>query len=118
MLSLISFLKPNRGGGVASIEIERDIGGLTDALRSYKVVIDDEVVGKIGPGESRAFNVAADSHEIFMKMEWLRSEKFNVRLTADETVLFRCEPRANPLTDLYWGTLGRHRYIRLTQVTT
>jgi hypothetical protein len=102
---------------MALIEVQRDIGGLTDALRSYKVVIDDEVVGRIGPGESRAFSVAAGSHEIFMKMEWLRSEKLNVRLTADQTALFRCEPRANPLTDLYWGTFGRHSYIRLTQVT-
>lgn len=102
---------------MASVEVQRDSGGFSDYLRSYEVVVDEAVVGRLGPGESRAFDVAPGSHEIFLKIDWCRSERVDVHLTAGQTVRFRCRPRANLFTDLYWITLGRRRYIRLTQVT-
>lgn len=102
---------------MASVEVRRDFGGLTDHLRSYEVVIDGEVVGRLRPGESRAFEVAPASHEVFLKIDWCRSEKAGVRLTAGQTARFRCAARANLFTDLYWATLGRRRYIELIQVT-
>ena len=98
------------------IEIQRDSDRLADHLRSYKVVIDGAVVGAIEPGESAAFDVTTGCHEIFLKVSWCRSEKITVNLTADRTEYFRCRPRANLFTDLYWITLGRHRYISLIQV--
>jgi hypothetical protein len=102
---------------IAVIEVQRAIGGWTDHLRSYKVVIDGGVVGRLWPGDSLACDVAPGVHEVFLKLDWGRSEKLNVFLAAGQVAKFHCAPRANLFTDFYWATLGRHRYIRLTRIT-
>lgn len=101
---------------MASVEVQREFAGLTDHLRSYKVVIDDEVVGRLHPGESCAFDVTPGLHVLFLKIDWGRSEKVNVNLTAGQTARFCCAPRGNVFTGLYWATLGSRRSIALTEI--
>jgi hypothetical protein len=101
---------------MASIEVQREFGGLTDHLRSYKLVLDGEVVGRLRPGESCALDVAAGPHELFLKIDWGRSEKIKVNLTAGQTTKLCCAPRGNVLTGLYWATLGSRRSIALTEI--
>lgn len=101
---------------MASIEVQRELGGFTDHLRSYKVVLDGEVVDRLLAGESCAFNVSPGAHQLFLKIDWGRSEKVNLILTADQTAHFRCAPRGNVLTGLYWATLGSSRSIELTEI--
>lgn len=102
---------------MASVEVQREFGGLTDHLRSYKVVLDGEVVGGLRSGESGAFDVAPGRHELFLKIDWGRSEKVNVNLAAGQTARFYCAPRGNVFTGLYWATLGSRRSIGLTEIT-
>jgi hypothetical protein len=102
---------------MASIEVQREFSGLTDHLRSYKIVLDGEVVGRLRPGESCAFDVAPGSHEFFLKIDWGRSEKISVNLTAGQTARFCCAPRGNAFTSLYWATFGSRRSIALTKAT-
>lgn len=45
-------------GKNALVEVQREFGGIADHLRSYKVVIDGEVVGRLSPGESSATELA------------------------------------------------------------
>lgn len=101
---------------IASIAVFRDLDGLTDHLRAYEVVIDGAVVGRLAPGDSCAFSVAPGHHEIFMKIDWCRSEKVNLQLAAGEIAEFRCAPRPNLITGFYWITFGRHRYIVLDRI--
>jgi hypothetical protein len=61
--------------------------------------------------------VAPGPHEVFLKIDWCRSERVDVDLAPDETARFRCGAQANFLTGLYWSTFGRRRYIRLTRLT-
>lgn len=100
---------------MALVEVQRVSGGYTEHLHPFKVVIDGEVVGRLGPGESGIFEVTPGPHEIFIKIDWCRSEKVDVHLTEVEKVTFRCQTRANLLTDGYWATFGRRRYLKLTQ---
>jgi hypothetical protein len=100
----------------ALVEVQRDAGGLSDHLRSYEVVIDQEVVGQLSAGESQAFEVDPGSHELFLKVDWCRSEKIILQLNAGQTVIFRCAPNANLFTEFYRISFGRHRYIKLTRV--
>lgn len=102
---------------MALIEVQRVSGGFTEHLNPFKIVIDGEVLGQLGPGESWAFQVAPGSHEVFAELNWCRSEKVDVQLKEDQKVTFRCATRASLLTDLYWATFGRRRYLRLTEVT-
>lgn len=101
---------------MALIEVQRVSGGYTEHLHPFKVVIDGGVAGQLGAGESGAFEVAPGSHKVFVKIDWCRSETVDVHLGGDQKANFRCETRANLLTDAYWATLGRRRYLRLTQL--
>jgi len=102
---------------MASVEVQREFGGITDHLRSYKVVLDGEAVGRLRPGESCTFDVAPGPHELFLKIDWGRSEKIDVDVTAGQTARFCCVPRGNALTSLYWATFGSRHYIALTEIT-
>lgn len=100
---------------MATLEVQRVSGGFTEHLASFEVVIDDSVVGYLGPGASGSFEVPAGSHEVFVRIYWCRSEKVDVHIAKDQTLAFRCETRARLLTDGYWATLGRNRYLRLQE---
>jgi hypothetical protein len=100
----------------ASIEIRRSLNRWTDRARVYKAVIDGAVVGQLRRGESNSFDVVVGSHEIFLKIDWCRSEKVTLDLAAGQKTLLDCAAR-NPFTGLYWIAFGRSRYIKLTQVT-
>lgn len=101
---------------MASLEVRRAPGGVTDHLRGYEVVVDGVTIGRLHPGESDVFELAPGPHELFMKIDWARSEKVDLELAAGKTATFRCEPRANVLTALYWASIGCRRYIRLVRV--
>jgi hypothetical protein len=101
----------------ASIEIERTADAFVDGLRAYKVVVDGEDFGRIRAGDFCVFEVSPGPHELFLTIDWARSESMNFQLAPGETARFHCRPRANVLTDLYWASFGRRRYVKLTRVT-
>jgi hypothetical protein len=103
-------------GETASIEIRRALNRWTDRARVYEVVVDDLVAGRVAYGKSSSFEVAAGSHEIFMKIDWCRSEKVILDLVPGQKAFLDCSAR-NPFTGLYWITFGRRRHIKLTRVT-
>jgi hypothetical protein len=43
---------------MAIVEVHRVSSGQSKHLNPFEVVIDEEVVGRLGPGESEAFEVA------------------------------------------------------------
>ncbi len=98
---------------MASIEIQRRDVGYVDRLRAYKVLIDDEHRGTIGRGQTLTLDVAPGRHTVMLKIDWARSQKLNVDVGDGETARLRCAPAANPLTGLWYSTIGRGRYIRL-----
>jgi len=100
----------------ALIELQREPGWMRDYLRAYRVVIDEEVVGELMPGESHAFEVDPGAHRLYLTIDWCRSEKVTAELKPGETAAFRCEPNGKPFTELYWVSFGRHRYISLSEL--
>jgi hypothetical protein len=110
-------LRAPDGVVMALVEVQRVPGGYTEHLNPFAVVVDQEVVGRLGRGEARTFEVTTGSHEVFVRAYWCRSEKVDVHLRGDQKLTLRCETRAkNSLADGYWATFGRRRYLRLTQV--
>lgn len=100
----------------ATLVVQREVVGLTDHLRSYKVVLDGSVVSRLRPGESCTLDVSPGTHELFLKIDWGRSKKVNVNLESGQTTQFLCAPRGNVATGLYWATIGSQRSIALTEV--
>jgi hypothetical protein len=102
---------------MSTIEVQREDAGVTDILRYYEVLVDEVTVGLLGPGQSVVVEVSPGDHEIYLKISWARSPKVDLKLMPGETARFGCEPRANLITDLYWATIGRQRYIKLFRIT-
>jgi len=95
----------------ARIRVDREAGRLVDRLRAYKVVLDGAVVGRVKRGESLVFDTSPGHHELHLAIDWGRSPKLELELSAGQETHVRCWPRANPLLVIYWITLGRARYI-------
>jgi hypothetical protein len=59
---------------MSTIRLSRD-SGYADRTRDYKVVCNSQVIGKISNGETRVFDVSEGKHELYLKIDWCRSNK-------------------------------------------
>src|SRR5262245_49871573 len=100
----------------ASIGLSRAEDAWQDRLRSYKVVLDGEVVGSIGWGEDKVFDVSPGSHTVQLRIDWCRSEAIVVDVRDGERAQLKCHGRS-PLLAMYWVTFARNRYIALERLT-
>ena len=100
--------------GEATIEVRRAANKWSDRRRAYKVMIDGSEVGKVDNGESEGYRVAPGVHEVYLKIDWCRSEKLPLDVGPGETKTIEANGR-NPFAILYWITIGRSRYIAVTQ---
>ena len=67
------------------IKISRD-SGYADRSRKYKVICNNECIGKIGNGESLEFETSPGEKEIFFKIDWCRSNKIKVEVPNEGVV--------------------------------
>lgn len=86
------------GSDHATLRLTRNPARWRDRTRSYKVVIDDTVIGKIHNGETAGFKVPAGQHEVAIKLDWARSNASSLELGADELARFECEPAGSSLS--------------------
>lgn len=62
-----------------------------DSKRRYKVMIDDSCIGSICNGETKTFDLSQGNHELFLKIDWCRSQKIVV-FNDDELI---CYPKSH-----------------------
>jgi hypothetical protein len=74
---------------VATITIERNIPDMS-LYRSYKVFIDGEAVGKIKAGEKLSFNVPPGPHEVYAKIDWVKSDVVNMNIKPAGKLALKC----------------------------
>lgn len=94
------------------IVVRREESGSRDRFRAYKVLIDEQEVGKIKRGESVTVELAPGSHLVHVAIDWKRSARFDV--SGEEDSAFRCGPGGRALDAL--GDLLNHednRYLFL-----
>ncbi|MEB3343631.1 hypothetical protein [Okeania sp.] len=70
------------------LKLKRDSGSV-DLLRAYKVVLDGNIIGYIKNGEEREFDIAEGNHDLFLKIDWCRSNVLSFKDNAN-TVNFEC----------------------------
>ena len=74
---------------MATIKLKRD-SGYSDRIRAYHVVLDGKKVVKIGNGESVEFEAEPGTHELFLKIDWCRSNKITFSISEGQTKTFDC----------------------------
>ncbi len=62
---------------MSKIKLSRD-SGYADRVRKYKVICDGEEVAQVGNGETIEFETAPGEKEIYLKIDWCRSNKVTV----------------------------------------
>jgi hypothetical protein len=75
------------------LAVRRLKGGGRDPFRAYRVLIDDQEVGRLKRGESARFPLLAGCHDLQVAVDWKRSARFEVSGDGDGTISFRCGPR-------------------------
>lgn len=73
--------------GVLSITHKRQ---WTNRLRKLKVYVDQQESASIASGETVVIEVAEGHHELFIRVDWARSNINLFEIRAEETINFEC----------------------------
>ncbi|HEY9030891.1 MAG TPA: hypothetical protein VIM93_05975 [Kangiella sp.] len=64
---------------MSRIKITRD-SGYADRVRKYKVICNGDEVAMVGNGESIEFETSSGEKEIYLKIDWCRSNKVTINV--------------------------------------
>ena len=81
-----------------TIRVSRRRTRWRDVARSYKVLIDDEPVGKVRRGRAADFPVQPGRHRLRLKIDWKGSDELSVQVGPGEVALFVCQPNGTAVT--------------------
>ena len=101
---------------VPRVRVSRDDKPFPDRLRSYRVVLDGDTVGRVKRGETVTVQADVGQHELHLAIDWARSPSIELELAEDDERIIRCWPNAKPLLALYFMTFGRRRWIGIDLV--
>ena len=76
----------------AQVRVRRPEGGLRDRLRSYRVLVDGEHVGRLRPGGAVTAAVAPGRHVVQVRIDWTGSPEVAVEVGAGSTVSLVATP--------------------------
>ncbi len=97
-----------------SILITRESRLWINRFRSYKILIDNKVVGTLTDGESKEFSVTPGEHSIQAKIDWGTSPRLCI--SGDQSMLkLHCGTNANPITALFYAIAGWGNYLWLSR---
>ena len=99
------------------IKIKRDLG-YADRLRAYKVVLDGNVVGEVKNGKKIEVNASEGRHELFLKMDWCRSNAVEFESNGSSDIEFECGSNLRGLKILLtivYASFLRSKYIWLNK---
>ncbi len=65
--------------------------GWGSALRAFQIILDDKEIGAIRWGESLAFEVQAGHHVLFLRIDWVSSQRLTFDIAPGEKVTFLCQ---------------------------
>ena len=75
--------------GSSLMYIKREVQWV-DSLRKYKICVDDQEIGVISIGEKKDFEIKPGEHEIFLKIDWGRSNKLSFNIKENQKINFAC----------------------------
>ena len=102
---------------VGRLTVERVRRGWQEVglARSYRVMLDGTVVGRVGRRTPLTVELAPGHHELHLRIDWMRSRSVQFDAGDGEEVRVRCWPNTNALTRLSSAVLrpGDHIAVEL-----
>lgn len=68
----------------------------SDSLRGYRVLIDDQTVGRLRRGQQQDFQVTTGTHTVRVKVEGGGSAEVAIDVRGGGVVTLTCEPSGGP----------------------
>jgi hypothetical protein len=102
----------------SAIHISRSGNFRRDRARSYKIFVDNKLLGKIGSGETKVIPIAAGDHRLKLKVDWAVSQTLEFQVPDDRPAKFSCQPNGGSaliLLDLLLSIGNLKPYIQLVQ---
>lgn len=92
-------------------------------MRNFKVMIDGFQAGKIEDGEKLRIEVTPGEHEIYLKIDWCRSNRLYINMNENEHVVFDCGcpisgwDLFNPFIMPYYIFFNKNKYLYINKIT-
>jgi len=87
-----------------------------DRNRLYKVVIDDQEVGELLPGQRMSFDVASGERRVLVKIDFMRSNELALTPQPGDVVDLTCTGKGSPIA--FFNTIFRRKaYLDLHVMT-
>jgi hypothetical protein len=96
---------------MGEIRVHRRSRGYVDRARKYKLMLDGVEVGRLKHGETLAVEAAPGRHRMHLAIDWCRSRFLDIDMAENDLVQVFCWPKSNPITLIYFGSIGRTRAI-------
>jgi hypothetical protein len=96
----------------ATIAIRRP-QGITDRLRSYRVLVDGEESARLRGAASVLLSVQAGLHTVQARIDWVSSPQLEIDLRAGETIALECTGQRNPFLAALHLFVRRDEYLKL-----
>ncbi len=104
-----------QSGGGAKLRITR-VTSYPERFRSYVITINGQIAGRIKANESKEVSVPSGTHEIVVKMDWMKSNHLFVTISDGEVLELECGSTNTgwriPLS-MFWGIIMPHKYFWL-----
>jgi hypothetical protein len=94
----------------AAVRLSREAAEWRDRSRVYKIVLDDTEVGTIGDGETAELQVSSGDHELYLRLDWVRSRTVSFSAAPGDVVSFVC--RALPMSAFVLFQVVKSIFVR------
>jgi hypothetical protein len=88
-------------------------GGCADALRVYKIFINDELVGTLDRNAVLNREVPSGQLKIEARIDWAKSQPLIVDVAPEQTIEIEVSNRWNPMLAVWGATFGSQNYFTL-----
>ena len=95
------------------------VSAYADKIRAYHLILDGKKIKKIGNGETVDLVVQPGNHELFLKIDWCRSNKIAFSISEGQTKTFNCGPSLTGINLLFgfvYITFLKNNYLWLKEV--
>ena len=87
-----------------------------DRLRQYRIIVDDQEVGRLSVGEELRVELPEGEHRMVARIDWARSNYLSFGIRAGETTEIEVGANARGwllIAAIYFATIGYWQYLYL-----